>query len=658
MSQFGQFNQSNHQVFVSGVPVPLASGVFKDLAPQQIGLFAIDELGQISVASGLEDGKFVLAQGRQDFQAKGKAYGGGYSNAPRKTKEFKAEDIVSFKGIKSNRNQQGHIIALGYDGVDASKTLTALLDVKDLRINVRLWGNLIHKVTGNRKSITTQFYINKGCLSNGCDVNSVVAGEQIADSLIKQIENSYLQVGFKFTDLVQVRKIKKYAVDPSPISGLIPFHKFSVTICDDGSSSALGLIQSQYVGKKVTRIDRQGSNSTYEIWTQDTFDTEEDEYVPTVPASVSLSARTVAECETCPSGSTKVDSAKGYLLEGLVNSSAPTIPNAISTTLLGATSTKKSYLVVMPDTTSDATVATEASTDGYTSKLLSTTRDICNFTASTYAWTQTGSADKAPKTWKITLQDTQCGTDRLAELQANYAGYTVATDADGNCNHTYTIVNYSEPVEPGCYPDDYRFTRPSAFEGINWTEFTTTLSTPDCTVDTAETPCVAVGVVFESKIEENPKVDSMTYGYYGYDQDRINPVHIEISVQSLDQNSNPCDEPTYPVTKLQSIKMPRGEGRWVMERERGSIAYEMTKWSINPIVNKAFGFELFAQDGKFYDEYQLEVKHKWKNGGFAKSEEQSYLYSFYFEEGQGKQFETLINGLIAKQGLKVKPVYL
>lgn len=658
MSQFGQNSQSFRQVMVSGVPTPLASGTFKSLAPEQIGLFAINENGNITIATGseAEDVQFQLAQGIHDFAAKGKAFGGGQTNAPRKTKSFKPSEITSWKGVKSNRNHQGQKVALGYDGVDAAKTLTALLDVKDLVVNIRLWGNLINKVTGNRKDLKYKVYVNKGCLSNGCDVNSVVAGETIADSIIKQVEESHLTFGYKITDLIKVSKIKKYAVDPSAPTGLIPFHRYTVAICDDGSNAALGLVQAQYSTLEVKRIDRTSSISTYEVWTQDTFS--DPNYTATAPANVSLSARTVADCETCPSGSTKVNSAKAYRLVGLAGTSAPTIPNAVSTTLIGSTVTQKTYLVVMPDSTSDSTVATEATTDGYVSTPISTTRDICNFTASTYTWVVGGTATKAPADWKITLADDVCGNDRLAEIQATYPGLTVSTDADGTCVHTYKITNYSEPIEPGCYPDDYRFVEPSPFAGIRWVKFITTLTTPDCTVDTVENPCVAVGVIFESKVEELPKIDTNTYFFQGYDVNRVDPVHIEVSVQSLDPNSNLCDEPEYPVTKLQSMKFPIGQGRYVMEREKEQLHFEGKNISLNPIVNDKFGFVFNAKDGKFYDEYQLGYRKQFIDGGWTDESTKSYIVSIFFEEGQGKQFETLINGLIAKQGLKLKPVYL
>jgi hypothetical protein len=657
MSQ-GTFNQAFPQVFVSGVPTPLSTGKMKDLAPEQIGLFTHDsETGSITLASGSENELLQFAQGIHDFKAKGKEFGGGVSNAPKKSPKFKASDIVSWKGIKANRKHQGQIVALGYDGVDANKTLTAMLDTKDLIVNIRLWGNQIEKVMGNRNSMPIAINVNKGCLPISCDVNSIVAADTIADSIIAQVQKSLLTTGFKFTDLIQVSKIKKYAVNPTALTGLLQFHKFTASLTDDGSNAALGLIQSQYNSLAVKRTKRLGTTSIYEVSTQDGGVM--GAYTTTTPATFSLSARTVAECEVCPAGSTKVDSAKAYELKGLANATAPVIAGSLSVTLVGSTITEKTYLVVTADTAVDATVIASGVLQGYTTRLVSTTRDICNFAASTYSWVVGTASTKAPHSWKITLADTQCGTDRLAELQANYPGYVISIDATGTCVHTYKITNYSDAIEPGCYPEDYRYTEPSAFEGIRWVDFVTTKITPDCIETTSTSPCVAVGVIFESMVEDYEPLTLENQFYNSYDRLRVDPTHFQISVQSLDPNSNVCEEPKYPVTKLQSIVYPRGEGAWIIEeKEKPQLNRDGYRSSINPMVNKAFGYVWNAKDGKFYDEYQLEYKTSYLSKGFSKKEDDVYISSFYFEEGQGKQFETLVNGLIAKQGLKLKPVYL
>ena len=64
MSIHGQFKQGIRQTMVAGVPTPLASGSFKSLAPEQLGLFAVKEDGTIGIASGSEtNAKFLIAQG-------------------------------------------------------------------------------------------------------------------------------------------------------------------------------------------------------------------------------------------------------------------------------------------------------------------------------------------------------------------------------------------------------------------------------------------------------------------------------------------------------------------------------------------------------------------------------------------------------------------
>jgi len=645
----GNVNQSYHQVMVSGVPTPLSTGKMVDLAAEQIGLFVTNEIGVTTLATGSEDGNFQIAQGIQDLAIRGKQFGGGVSNAPRKTKKFKGTDLVGWEGEKASRKHQGQIVALGYDGVDASKTLTALLDRKDLIIQLRLWGNMINKVGGNRTDLPVPIYVNKGCLKNNCDVNSLVAADIIADSIIDQVEKSVLRTGYKVTELITVRKIKKYAINPTAPTGLLQFHKFSVSLCDDNSNAALGLIQAQYSALKVTRTKRIDSISTYEVLTQDGGVSPT--YTTTTPATFSLSARTVAECEVCPAGSTKVDSAKAYELKGLSSAAAPVIAGSISVTLVGSTITEKTYLVVMADTANDATVSTSASSQGYTSKLVSTTRDICNFPASTYSWTVGTTVSKAPHDWKITLADSQCGTSRLTELQLNYPGFVVAVDSVGTCAGTYKITNFSEAIEPGCYPEDYKYKAPSAFLGINWADFTVTLSVPNCADPVFTTPCIAVGVIFESKIEEVQIVNDYTYDLIGYDNQRVDPTHIEVSVVSQDPASNICTEPTYPVTHLQTIVYPKGQGRWVMKEESSSLVYEGLRRSNNYILNELIGAKFNAKDGKYYDRYITKIKDDTEYWGYR-------LNSYFFEEGQGKQFEALINGFIAKQGLKLKPVYL
>ena len=512
---------------------------------------------------------------------------------------------------------------------------------------------------GNRKSMPISINVNKGCLPAGCNTNTIVADELIADNIIKEMQKSLFTTGYKYTDLVQISKIKKYAINPAALTGLLQFHKFSVSLVDDGSNAALGSIQSQYSTLNVVRTkrDTNTSLSTYEVITQDGG--VQGAYTTTTPATFSLSARTVAECSVCPVGSTKVNSAKAYELKGLANATAPVIAGSVSITLIGSTVTDKTYLVVMPVATVDSTFITTASGLGYTTRVLSTTRDICNFPATTYSWVAGTTVSKAPHDWKITLGDTVCGTDRLAELQANYPGFTISIDSVGTCARTYKITNFSEAIEPGCYPDDYRYTEPSAFEGIRWVDFFVTKVTPDCLTTTITNPCVAVGVIFESVVEDYTPLTLENQFYNSYDPLRIDPTHIQISVQSLDPNSNVCEETKYPVTKLQSIVYPRGEGAWIIEhKEKGDLLRRGYRPSLNPLINSAFGYVWNAKDGKFYDEYQLEYKTGYLSKGFSKTEQDVYLASFYFEEGQGKQFETLVNGFIAKQGLKLKPVNL
>ena len=652
----GILNQAIKKTFFSEVEKIATTGTLKQLGVQQIGLFTDTGLSEIKVATGTEKEVF-FAQGILKFKAQ-KSFGGGYSNSPRKSITFNPKNIKEFRGVKANREIQAQKVALGFDGVDASKTLTTMLDRNDLQINIRLHGELINRVMGKNQSLYKQIYINKGKIDQFGNYTDAGSGDIIADDIIAQLDNSLFTIGYKFSDLVSYKKVERYAVAPAAMTGLLPFHSFTVSICDDGGSAALGLIQSQYTGFEVSRVGRICSVSTYKVMTPDALAGAV--YSAALPVAVSLSARTVANCEVCPTGSTKVSSAKAFVLKAAIGTAVPTIAGAISTTLLGSTITQKSYLVVVPETAVNSVVIADGVADGYDTKLVGGTRDICNFPATTYTWTQTGQTFyKAPAQWKITLADTVCGTDRLAELQAHYLGSTVAIEASGECSKSYTISNYSEIVEDvACSIETYVYLAPASFESVQWVKFKASLALPTCTVDVNEIPCKAVGIIFEGIFAEDETVDENTIGYFGYDPNRILPVYIDISVNTVDPQKNLSYFPEYPVTLLQSVKIPQGFGREVMEEERYMLMDELKQWSPNLPLNNIFGFSFNTKDGKWYDYYEIFVQSPKQANSLTGMDTNDYRLGFRFEEGKGKEFETLINGIISKNGLSVDPVLL
>lgn len=648
MATFGQLNQANRRVFVSGVSTLATTGVFKDLAPEQLGVFEVAENGVISIASGKVK-KAIIAQGVADFAAAGNKNGGAFSNGARKTIEFNPKNIVAWRGIKASTAEMSDKVALGYDGVDAAKTITTLLDVKDLIVHVRLWGAPVQKVTGNAKMLRKQYYLNKGCLPSNADLTSTVSVNTLLDSFIKQV-NEDKWMGYPVTDLFSVKKVLNPAT--SAPGGLVGFTQYTIKLNDAGEVADLGKLQAFYPGYEVKFESRTGVQSTYSMWRLTSAG---------APADYTSTPFSIADCETCPAGSTRTDNYKTYELVGLAATAAPIIPSQIaSPVLVGNDGVQKKYLLTMPDNSVDATVIADSLTDGYVATYLSLTRDVCTFATTTTAWVSGTTGSKAPKTWKITLADNVCGTSRLAELQAAYPGLTIAQDVDGECSRSYVTTNYSEVIVPGCYEEDYVYTAPAGYKDSVWIPFVTTLTSPDCTVDTVSETCTAGGLIFETKGVKRPKVNAYTYGYYGYDITDVDPVHIQVSVHSLDYTGNTCDEPLYPVTRLQSVVYPKGEGRYVMERERESLNYELKHWSTNPLVNDAYGFLFNAKEGVYYDEYQLELTSSntvassfGQAGGSTVS-----LYSFYFPANQGKAFESKINSLIVDNKLDLDLIYL
>lgn len=269
------------------------------------------------------------------------------------------------------------------------------------------------------------------------------------------------------------------------------------------------------------------------------------------------------------------------------------------------------------------------------------------------AWVAGLTRTIAPKQWMLHLEDTVCGQSRLAELQAAYPSLVVSEQGTaGDCGRVYVTTNYSEPfVEEECTPSQYQYKKPDAFfAGAEWNEFVTPLETPVCTPEEeAAQPCVAAGIKFETAAFVNYS-DECLYGYFQYDIDEVDPVYMEITAtqHTNDWTASPCDKTSMVVTKLRETKFATGRGRVIQEAEHETLLQYGKYHTTNPSRNRAYGFYLNAKEQVWYDTYRLTVEGNESQHGIMGKEgtKQRTQYVFAFPSGQGKQFESLINGYI------------
>lgn len=275
----------------------------------------------------------------------------------------------------------------------------------------------------------------------------------------------------------------------------------------------------------------------------------------------------------------------------------------------------------------------------------------CNPPAgSNVAWVAGITRTRAPKQWMITLADTICGESRLSELQTAYPDLVVSEQGTtGECARIYVTTNYSEPFEEEeCTEASYIFYAPSSYliEG-DWKPFQTPLVDPVCEVEEVEEPCVTAGIKFETAAFVHHTGECL-YGYYQYDVNDVDPVYMEINSHSHDFTLSPCDTTDQIVTKLQSVKFATGSGAFIRKAEESTLLQYGIRWSTHQGRNEAYGVSFAAKPEKWYDVYQLEVsRSEFQHGTTGKNgDDDSIIYAFAFPSGQGKAFESLVNGYI------------
>lgn len=665
--QLGIHNRPHYRARVSNSGSILASGFnYSDLGVEQIGFFneTLDGNAPVSVQvpTHATAKKVKIAIGRAKTSADNSKRA-GFSQFPYSTETFSAKDIVSWKGIKANNNSSTDIWSFGYDGVDASKRIVTKLDHRDYVVSMRLWGNPIMKLT-TRPYLLRQYFIDKGCFEGTED--QYVQDEKIIDSLIKQIKNDSFSTPQQNLDrFVKVTKIKKCLPAAAALTGLITFTEFSISLCDDGSSSSLGQLQTQYPGFKVEVDSRSGATSTYKMLRPNTAG---------APAVASISRPVaLAVCSVCPTGYTLSAPKKVFTVQRPLAGTETLTTNALRQTYATAISTAYGATsgTFISNTDGIATVALY--TPLAANNLVALLADVVTIeiqtgqfcvppAGTTTAWTSGATCTKAPKEYMLTLGDTDCGTTRLLELQNKYGYLVVSEVSAGTCARVYKTTTFSECIAPGCYPESYVFSAPSDFDyHTKWVEFAAPLANPNCDVATVDAPCCAVGAIFETASFYNNFADCL-YGYYDFDPTDVDPVYMEISMHSQDFGGSNCLLQDAPVTKLRGVTFQRGTGDWVKEMEATTMHYDTGMVASSHVGrNVAYGLTNFsAKNDVFYDEYQLTIESKIDPSSVLGSMNRSnrVTYAYFFPVTKGKDFEIAVNSLIASVDSELSPVVL
>jgi hypothetical protein len=601
-----------------------------DLAIGQVGIFDGNTYAATTTPTYATNKAIQIWQGLPDLTYIPLMAGIPLTN--QSSKLIKGKLITKFRKKSANLGQNQKI-AIGFDGYDTTKTLAATCGERRM-VFVKLTGNPIDKIYSTQ-GITRQYWLDTGCCDDcGTDNCADVSAEALADSLVAKINadprlkfNSYDSPG-----LILAKKVISTAVSTV---GAITYTTYTLAVPDSGDNAALAFVQVQYPGLTVTRIDRTGITSTYQIVNVTTAG---------APAAFSNAGiYTLPVCSTCPTGYTlnatgylyqvrRADAGNGAALTALITAYGLTSAGESAVRISYDTPTGISTYLIVSDTSGQAAIGTDAIL------AFGSVASICTLTTpTTTAWTVSSTLTYGfPQVYNITLQDTTCGVSRLAELQAYYPDLVVTQLADGPiaCVHAYATTIYSNPAGINCQVDELVFPPLAAFHQSDWD-----------LISAAPSTTVSAGVTIETAFV-NRITGECTYLYYPYEADTV---HLQVSEYNEDYNASPCEN-RWPVTEIQSVEYPQGVGARVRDEEIKSFGYFLKDYALDPAVREAEGFVYFAKPLDYYDEYTIHYEFSYKVLGWSQTYTDSYQQVVYFPQGTGTAFETAMLGYINSLG--------
>ena len=668
---FGQLDQAFKALWINNRGAVSRNQRISQLAPEQIGVFAADVVNgkdepvSLSKPNFKKHQRLVLKQGLHKTLGNRNPIITRTDRKHRSTVEFTREDIVEWRGKKGVKGSVGEIIAIGYDGLDASKDIAkgVKLDAKPLHFNFRFSGEPIRRFFG-KTFLDHKIVIDKGLCLGDCecyDACGQVDGNLIADKLIAELEKGFLasthtkeafaKVNFK--DLIKVSKIRKCATGTTiPAIATTEYKKWQITI-PSGIPGVFGKLSEAFPALQIDLESYTTEGAVYTAWTPASV---------TTLADFEITDYVLPVCDTCPDcpvEAERVEGVKNVQVRVACGATAPTLTGQISSLLVSSDLIGGDvYLIKVPKTQTDAAI--EAQADALDCSIVSIIGDeatYCIGQTMEFEWASCESAFTTKKIYQLVLPNHHCDktADRLEELQAAYPELSISIRQTGTC-----ITSYQAEVESDRLPEEdcdrefgiFTFVKPANYAGFSWTEEKPVVAVPVCEpVEEAEKPCCVTGLIIETA-RWNEDLSECDFGYTSWSPTLTKPIKLQVNVHSLDYSNNPCDETQIYSTVLQKATFEKGtDGRLVQEWEKIQLSYESNNgWTQNPIVNNALGFKSVADPTAIYDVYYLTLKRKQYGTSHAWQFQERTTYAFPVISGQGKDFEAFMNELVLSAG--------
>lgn len=679
-------NRPFERHMVSNIPNLLAAGQpLSALATGQLGIFDAKTNLSVTAPTYQANRAIYFAQGTPDRS--GFPEGAGVPNIYRKSHVIKGKNLISLRGAKASRGH-GEIVTLGFDGSDATKTLTAKPG-DTFYYWIRLTGEPIYNLNPDRnKGVIIQGAVSMPCASDCADNCSTVDCNTIADLILADLSpvpnpqnpnaplnttgGKFLPGGSRLTDYVRVSKVS--TCDRPTIYQ--SFAQATISVPDNGTQSDLGLIQAQYPGLAITRLYRVGILSTYGVLVN---------AGSAAPTRYSQAGPIVInDCGTCPVGSTFIASTDQFQLTVTANG-ANDQSATIATQLASYSDVSVKILQIDPLTgTGTYQINILASTATATSVKAAVTGHVtgtasgvtlvgnvpagCLLPATTFSWGVSACDSVATYlgTYTLTLKDITCGScDSAAsgdtsnegdetyynQIHAQYVATGLASSltvsaAGVNCTRQYTLTVISNPGDIGCTTEAVVFPIVPAFNEQDW-QFVGL-------VGVNPTGC-ACGIQLESHFVPR-RENECTFGNFVTQYDWV---HIEISSHNPDWRSTDLCEVDPIATRIQNGAYPNGDGAMVVRIEKADRMYDFDYWYLNPALREGFDFYFEARFDQYYDMVAAEYEFDYSsNQFFGQTDHDRYIQFVWLPEGTTGQLTTALNTYAASAAVDIEPVVI
>lgn len=278
---------------------------------------------------------------------------------------------------------------------------------------------------------------------------------------------------------------------------------------------------------------------------------------------------------------------------------------------------------------------------------------------SAVAWVLNDTQYKKTKEYCITLPKV-CGTqDRLAELQAAYAGNTkistaIAIKTAGTCTDTYSVSIYSDNLlDDACLSEDIPvFTPLQSFDGFVW-------DVCPCVDESTGSTSVKSGVRITAAYEST-KFGSCSFNPADYYS--VRPLKLEIT--ELTHGVGQDDNGTLPVApipsrKVRNASMSTQSGEWLIREKIKADKYRLHgEWYHDPRLREVMDnvvLDIIDRD-KRYVAYFLKVMQD-RSGQNHVADYSPEIYEFVIAIPEGvdpTSLESTIGAVAASAGVYLK----